>query len=364
MTERAGRSAPVDPAAIEDAGSTEERAGDLLPGWFTALLEQPDDVIPLLPAGTPPPRPSAGASPPKSGILVLDKPGGITSFDAVRRVRSASGERRVGHAGTLDPMATGVLVVCLGSATRVVEAIQEMPKTYAAEITLGASTSTYDAEGDVVATRDTSALTPPAVAEALRAFQGGLLQVPPMVAAVKHDGERLYDLARRGVEVEREARPVTVYDVTIEDIDLPLVRATFTVSKGTYIRSIAHDLGVALGVGAHLSALRRTAIGRFTEQSSHTLEEVEEAFADGWWPTCLRALDEALLDLPALVVADATEAALRNGRQIAGPAPKPAPGAPREPSVRVYGQHGRFVGLATWDPVTEAWQPERIFPAP
>lgn len=328
------------------------------PAWEARLQRDPESIIPLLPAGAVPPVAQTLAEPPKSGILNIDKPAGRTSHDVVAAVRRASGERRVGHAGTLDPMATGVLVVCLGSATRVIEEIQAMPKAYRARVRLGERTSSGDAEGSVIETRDASGITRDAVEAALERFKGDILQIPPMVSALKHEGRRLYDLARQGIEVERAPRPVTVSGLVLSDWEPPEFTLEIEASKGTYVRAIADDLGEVLGVGAHLVALARTKVGSFTLDSAERLPRVVEAFVEGWWPTLLHPLDTALLAYAAMLADAPREAALRNGQQIEGPAPGPETSA----QVRVYDPDGRFIGLVAWDDVTEAWQPTRIFP--
>lgn len=335
------------------------------PAWWTRLQDSADGFIPLLPAGKgPSPAPASAATstgaPPKSGILNVDKPAGGTSHDVVAAVRRASGERRVGHAGTLDPMATGVLVVCLGSATRVIEEIQALPKSYRARIRLGVRTKSGDAEGEVIAVRDPAGVTRVAVETALDGFRGEILQTPPMVSAVKHEGKRLYALARQGIEVERAPRPATVYDLDVVEWALPDLTVDLRVSKGTYVRTIADDLGEALGVGAHLTALRRTAVGPFTAETAEPLARIAEGFAEGWWPTLLYPLDTALLAYAAMVVDPARETALRQGQQMAGPVPEPD----TTRLVRVYNPDGLFIGLVVWDAISGRWQPDRIFPRP
>lgn len=350
--------------AGDDDGAREagEPEAEPMPAWAERAFADTEAIIPLALSHPKPvaQRPGAARTPPKSGILVVDKPSGMTSHDVVQAVRRSSDIRRVGHAGTLDPLATGVLVVCLDSATRVIDALQAEPKTYRARIRLGVSTSSYDADGEVVATADPSGIEREAVEAALEAFRGDIMQVPPMVSALKHAGERLYDLARRGIEIEREPRPATVHSLDLADWSPPELTLTMTVSSGTYVRSIAHDLGQALGVGAHVVGLRREAVGRFDLEDAHPLHEIVEAFAEGWWPSIVYPLDAALADLSAMVVGDADEAALRNGQQIEGPAPR----AETSAQVRVYTVAGTFVGLVHWDDLTLAWQPNRIFPKP
>ena len=214
-------------------------------------------------------------SPDVNGLAVIDKPAGWTSHDVVAKSRGILGTKKVGHSGTLDPDATGVLLLGVGSVTRLLRFLSPLPKSYTCEMVLGVETSTLDASGEVAATYDMSASLDD-VRGAARALTGELLQVPPMVSAVQIGGKRLHDLARQGIEVEREPRPVTVHRFDVEATDDPLVfRASVECSSGTYVRSLVADLGHALGGGAHLRALRRTAIGPFTESVAHPMETPE-----------------------------------------------------------------------------------------
>jgi tRNA pseudouridine55 synthase len=220
---------------------------------------------------------------PVDGVLNIDKPGGITSHDVVARVRRLLGQRRVGHAGTLDPMATGVLPVCLGKATRLTEAIQAGRKEYMAEVTFGTATDSQDSTGQVTARRNASHLTEQDVREALRSFVGAIWQVPPMTSARRHEGRRLYSIAREGVEVPREPRQVWIYAASLDAFapgEQPKAILTIACSSGTYIRTLAHDLGAALGVGAHMSALRRTMVGPFRHEDAAPLHRLEAAGRD------------------------------------------------------------------------------------
>jgi tRNA pseudouridine55 synthase len=208
------------------------------------------------------------------GVAVVDKPAGMTSHDVVARARNVLGERRVGHSGTLDPDATGILLLGVGPATRLLRFLTELPKTYTAEIVLGTETTTLDASGDVVATH-AMAVTPEQVAAAAAGFVGEIDQLPPMVSAVRVGGRRLHELARQGEEVEREARRVTVHRFEVEPTGDPVVfRAEVECSSGTFVRSLAADLGTALGGGAHLRGLRRTRIGSFAEADAHAVDEL------------------------------------------------------------------------------------------
>ena len=208
-----------------------------------------------------------------SGVAVVDKPAGWTSHDVVAKARGVLGTRRVGHSGTLDPDATGVLVLGVGRATRLLRFLTELPKSYEAEIALGAETDTGDSSGSVVARWDMAGVTEAAVRAAAADLTGEIMQVPPMVSAVKVGGRKLYELAREGVEVERPARPVTVHRFDIAPAAAEGVwRATVECSSGTYVRTLASDMGRALGGGAHLRSLRRTAVGGFTLEQARPVE--------------------------------------------------------------------------------------------
>lgn len=253
------------------------------------------------------------------GVLVIDKPAGMTSHDVVARVRRASGQRKVGHAGTLDPDATGVLVVCLGRATRLVPFLQASQKTYDARLRLGATTTTLDASGDVLTESDASAVDEPALCAALTSFLGTIEQIPPMVSAVKIGGERLHVKARRGEVVEREPRTVTIHDVVLEDF-VPGLRgeAAFLVrcSSGTYVRTLAADVGERLGVGAHLVALRRLGSGRFSLEDAIDLGKVSALGAEGRLDEVLLSMSDAVSDYPTIDLDAGMATALGHGRSL------------------------------------------------
>ncbi|MGH9226087.1 MAG: tRNA pseudouridine(55) synthase TruB [Acidimicrobiales bacterium] len=244
-----------------------------------------------------------------SGLVVVDKPAGITSHDVVARCRRIFGQKRVGHGGTLDPDATGVLLVGLGHATRLLRFLSELSKTYTGEIVLGVATSTLDAAGDVVGEWDMSAVSLEDVRRAAAGLTGEIDQVPPMVSAVKVGGRRLHELARAGLEVERVARRVTVHRFDVSATTQPgVVRAGVECSSGTYVRSLAADVGTALGGGAHLRNLRRTAVGQFG---------VDEAVAlDSAGPDHVLPPVEALRGRPRVVVADHDVAAIGFGKVL------------------------------------------------
>ncbi len=223
-----------------------------------------------------------GVRPPEAhGLLVIDKPEGLTSFDVVARVRKLLKTRRVGHTGTLDPMATGVLPVCVGNATRLVPYITEGEKCYRATVTLGAATDTLDRTGRVVGEAPWNEITRERVEEALARFRGVIEQIPPAYSAISVDGVRLYELARKGVEVERKARRVEIHELSLIGFEPPELTLEVRCSKGTYIRSLADDLGRALGTLAHLSALRRLASAGFTLENAVRLEELTSDTAPG-----------------------------------------------------------------------------------
>ena len=214
-----------------------------------------------------------------AGLVVVDKSPGMTSHDVVARVRRLAGTRKVGHAGTLDPMATGVLVLGVDRATRLLGHLMLTEKAYDATIRLGVATTTDDAEGEVVSTHATDGVPEDVVRAELARFVGDIEQVPTAVSAIKVDGQRAYARVRAGEQVELEARPVTIHELVVHEVALPDVRISVRCSSGTYIRAIARDLGVALGTGGHLAALRRTAVGSFDLSAARTLEELSDDFA-------------------------------------------------------------------------------------
>ncbi len=216
------------------------------------------------------------------GLVVVDKPAGITSHDVVARVRRLAGTRKVGHAGTLDPMATGVLVLGVDRATRLLGHLMLTDKAYDATVRLGVATTTDDAEGEVVATVSAAGLDEAAVRATLAEFTGDLLQVPTAVSAIKVDGRRAYQRVRDGEQVELAARPVTVHELVVHDVrhdgDVVDADVSLRCTSGTYVRAIARDAGARLGVGGHLSALRRTAVGPYTLDVAHTLDQLADSF--------------------------------------------------------------------------------------
>ena len=271
-----------------------------------------------------PRRPDADVAP---GILLVDKPGGMTSHDVVARARRALSVRRIGHAGTLDPMATGLLVLGVGAATRLLGHLGGSDKTYEATIRLGQSTVTDDREGDVLTSTPAGHLDDDTVRAALAAQTGPLLQVPSSVSAVKVAGRRSYDRVRAGEDVVLEPRAVTVHRLDVHRVarptaDLVDVEVTVVCTAGTYIRAIARDAGAALGVGGHLTALRRTASGPFTTEQAAPVEDAAAALADGGGHGCLGLTEAATAVFPARAVTAEEATALGYGQRV------PATGAP------------------------------------
>jgi tRNA pseudouridine55 synthase len=275
------------------------------------------------------------------GIVVVDKPAGLTSHTVVARIRRLAGTRKVGHAGTLDPMATGVLVVGLNRATRLLGHLQLADKSYDATVRLGATTTTDDAEGEVTSTAPVDGITAEAIAAAVERFRGEISQVPSTVSAIKVDGRRAYERVRAGEEVALKARAVTVSRYDILDVrpdgDGISVDISVDCSSGTYIRALARDLGVALGVGGHLTALRRTRVGSFDLGAARTLEALAESF--DWLPIAAVAAGT----FPRYDADAEQAAAIRTGRPLPGlelPAGQTAMFAPDGTCLALYEPHG------------------------
>jgi tRNA pseudouridine55 synthase len=276
------------------------------------------------------------------GVLVCDKPGGMTSHDVVARVRRLAGQRRVGHGGTLDPPATGVLVLALGRATRLLPFLPTEPKRYLAEVAFGTGTDTLDAAGAVTGTAAVDGVDEAGLRAALAGLVGPQLQVPPMVSAIKVGGERLYAKARRGEQIDRAPRPILIHELALlEFAATARPRATLAVvcSGGTYVRALAADLGRALGTLAHLASLRRTAVGRFTEQDAHTLAELGELAGGSPQKLETVVLDPAaaMASTPTRALDSAEAAALANGRALE-PTGRAGP-------VAAVGPDGRLVAV-------------------
>jgi len=256
---------------------------------------------------------------PPCGLLLLDKPAGPSSHDVVAAIRRASGERRVGHAGTLDPIATGLLLVCIGPATRICEYLAGCDKRYYVEARLGVETATYDRTGEVVATFEGVLPTDSEIAAALDLFQGELIQQPPMYSAVKINGKPLYLYARKGIAVPVSSRKVTIHSLSWRRPEAALLQLTVHCSAGTYIRSLVHDLGRVLSCGAHVTELRRLSVGPFNVEDAWTLDEATRHLAAGDW-SLLHSIRDALAHMPVVWFDELASARLRWGQTVAGPA--------------------------------------------
>jgi tRNA pseudouridine55 synthase len=285
----------------------------------------------------------------------MDKPAGFTSHDVVAKLRRITGERKAGHAGTLDPMATGVLPVAFGDATRVLEYLAGASKAYRAEITLGVATDSLDAEGHVTAVDSNVGVTRTEIEAALRSFEGSFDQLPPMHSAIKIGGVKLYELARRGQEIDRPARPVEVHGIELVAWEPPVATVDVHSSKGFYVRSLARDLGERLETVAHLSNLVRLATGPFTLEDAWTFEELESLTRDelsGLWPLVAMHPDALLTDLPVVVIGS-DERDWRQGKGI--------PLAPVTPeTVSVYAADGTWLGIGRGDVDRGEWQPAKV----
>jgi tRNA pseudouridine55 synthase len=292
-----------------------------------------------------------------AGVVVVDKPGGMTSHDVVNRLRRIYGTRRVGHAGTLDPIATGVLVVCIGQATRILEYVAATKKRYQAEVLFGVRTDTQDITGRVLTRPGALELRREQVEAALEAFRGKITQIPPMHSAIHHEGKRLYELARKGIEVQREPRQVEIHRLDLWDF-IPGVegRAVIDVecSTGTYIRTLSADIGDAVGTGGLMSALRRTHVGNFAIDDAFTLEQLTTRQESGELKTTIRPMAVALQGWPRVTLSGAETEAVRQGRQIA------LQDRSNEERVLLLDAHGQIVALARI--AQDVIAPEKVFP--
>jgi len=277
---------------------------------------------------------------PVDGVLLLDKPQGLSSNTALQRARRLLNAAKAGHTGTLDPMATGLLPLTFGEATKFSQMLLDADKAYEAVVRFGAETDTGDTEGQVIATAAV-AVDRAMVEDALAHFRGEIEQIPPMYSALKRDGKPLYEYARAGIEVERKVRTVTIHALDLLAVDGDTCRTRVACSKGTYIRTLAIDLGRALGCGAHLAALRRTRIGPFAVEDAVTLDALEAATEGEERDALLHPADALVAHLPALELDPSMTAAILQGRQL--PLPGIAAGL-----LRLYGA-GRFLGLGETD---------------
>lgn len=294
-----------------------------------------------------------------SGVLVVDKPVGMTSHDVVEAIRRGTGIRRAGHTGTLDPRASGVLVILIGPAVRLSEYVSASDKRYQAIIRLGSSTDTFDADGKFVRSDQPVNVTEEQFETILKQFEGEIEQTPPPYSAVKVGGRRAYDLARQGEEVELAPRKIQVHHLEVLEWAPPEVVVDVHCSSGTYVRSLANDMGNALGTGAYLVGLRRTKSGRFSLRDATPLRRLQEAFTAGDWYQYLIPAAEALTDVPAVELNPDDVEEVRHGHRV-----KAVSGAPQPDLVRGVSAAGELIALmlpATGEDGSAEWQPKKVF---
>ncbi|MCR5161009.1 MAG: tRNA pseudouridine(55) synthase TruB [Lachnospiraceae bacterium] len=301
-----------------------------------------------------------------SGILNVYKEEGFTSHDVVAKLRHILGQRRIGHTGTLDPAAVGVLPVCLGSATKVCDLLTDTDKEYRADMLLGVSTDTQDTTGTVVRTMPVNC-SESRIMEAAASFEGIYEQVPPMYSALKVNGKKLCDLAREGKEVERRARTVRIYRIVIEKMALPHVTIRVSCSKGTYIRTLCQDIGDRLGCGGCVARLERLRAGRFISEDSHTISQISEAFSEDRLGEWIISADSLFEEYPRAVCA-ASEKLLLNGNPLRPGQIRLLSGTPeyedpqeRPGKIRLYDESGRFTAIYRWSGEKQLYIPEKMF---
>ncbi len=290
------------------------------------------------------------------GFINVDKPAGKTSFGVVARIKRLSGEKRVGHLGTLDPFATGVLPLCLGRATRLARYLADGRKAYLARICLGIATETYDGEGAVTNRADTANITAEQVANILSRLRGTILQVPPVYSALKYKGERMCDLTRAGVHVQPEARKVTIFALSLASFQLPFATFTVECSKGTYIRSLAHDIGMQLGCGAYLAQLTRTASGPFSIDDALGLDEIGNIFERGEFDKILIPPDRPLTAMGTVTLDACQESAVKTGVSIRLESYRKV----TADLCRAYSKEGTLTAILRYKQVQDLWHPETV----
>lgn len=284
------------------------------------------------------------------GFLNINKPLGITSHDVVAKIRRGLKIKKVGHAGTLDPLATGVLVICIGDATRLSDYVMHSQKTYIAQVKFGESTTTYDAEGEITAKKEASHITQTDIEAILPQFTGEIQQIPPMYSAIKKDGKKLYDLARAGETIVLDPRPVTIHQLKIIQFDPPIAQIEIQCGSGTYIRSLAHDMGQVLGVGAHLAGLIRVISGAFDLSKSYDLDVL---LNHANWESCLVDEAVALAHFPRLDLDQTDTIHIQHGRN-----PVNVP-SPTHEFGRAYSPNGQFIALLRAE--NYQWRPYKVF---
>ncbi len=291
------------------------------------------------------------------GLINIYKEKGFTSHDVVAKMRGILRMKKIGHTGTLDPDATGILPVCVGKGTRLCSLLENHDKTYRAVLLLGMETDTQDVTGQILAEKPVC-VTEEQVLEVLPAFRGKIMQIPPMYSALKVNGKKLYEYAREGKVIEREARPVEIYELTVEKIELPRITMTVSCSKGTYIRTLCHDIGQALGCGGCMESLVRTRVGDFHLEQAITLKELEEKRDAGELDSCLVTVEQIFAGLPAVTTRKPYDVLIHNGNRVLG---NMLETVPQEKQVRMYDSDGLFTGIYEWDPVKKDYKPLKMF---
>lgn len=289
-----------------------------------------------------------------NGIINVYKESGFTSHDVVAKLRGILHQKKIGHTGTLDPEATGVLPVCLGNATRLCDMITDKSKEYRAVLLLGVSTDTEDATGKILSTKDVN-VTEEDIIKAVKSFIGEYNQIPPMYSALKVNGKKLCDLARKGIEIERKPREVFIYDIIIKKIDIPEVTMTVKCSKGTYIRSLCRDIGEKLNTGGTMKSLVRTRTGIFSIENAVKLSEISKNMEDNNIDSLIMPTDSFFNEYPAVNVSGRNEMLVKNGNMIILPEFKGN-------NIRVYLSDDLFAGIYRYDEASGSYKPEKMFP--
>ena len=292
------------------------------------------------------------------GVIVIRKEKGFTSHDVVAKLRGILHMKKIGHTGTLDPDAEGVLPVALGKATRLVDMITDKEKTYEAVMRLGVVTDTQDMSGTVLSQTEDISVAEEELRTVIGSFVGDYMQVPPMYSALKVNGKKLYELAREGKTVERKARPVHFYEIEILDINLPLVRFCVTCSKGTYIRTLCHDIGEKLGCGAAMETLLRTKVGRFTLDDAITLAQAEEAVQAGEIESKVVGIEQILAEYPRVCCTEAGDRLLANGNPLVQAL---VSAEEKGGWIRMCSSQGNFAGVYQWDEKRDRYFPVKMF---
>lgn len=295
-----------------------------------------------------------------NGILNVYKEAGFTSHDVVAKLRGICRQKKIGHTGTLDPEAVGVLPVCLGSGTKLCDMLTDKSKEYEAVLLLGQVTDTQDVTGTVLEEHEVTVDEEQAV-EAIRSFVGAYEQIPPMYSALKVNGKRLYELARAGKEVERKGRPVEIHSIEILSVSLPEITFRVACSKGTYIRTLCHDIGQKLGCGGTMKSLKRTRVGIFTIDGALKLSQLEELAAQGRLEEQVIPVEAMFTELPALTVKDAFARLIENGNAFYPGQAEESVRTPDGGQVRVYDRKGRFYGIYAFSEEKERYQPVKMF---